>query len=531
MQLEPLFEALPTRCDEAGLPQLSVTGLTDDSRQVAPGTLFIDRPGPDGTSGLYLDDAVKRGASAILTQNPPSRDVGVPVIVTPRVDQALCGELAERFYGQPSRSLKCVGVTGTNGKTTTTFVVQHLLAAAGVKAGLIGTVLLDDGRSREQASLTTPGAIETSRLLASMVSHGCGAVAMELSSHGLHQGRTAALDIDVAVFTNLTGDHLDYHKTMDAYAAAKAILFEQLDPEAWAVVNIDDPYADRMLRDCKARVLRCTLNPEAGDCEGDPNTCRGTILSMKPTSTHARFAGPWGSVEVELPLVGRHNVMNVLQAIAAANCVSAMARHLRKALQTCPAPPGRLEPVRLPLSHESPVTSHQSPPPGVLLPGVLLPGVLVDYAHTSDALENVLLALRPLTRGRLITLFGCGGDRDKTKRPQMASIACRLSDHVVITSDNPRTEDPLSIIGDILKGVSEQAQATGRVTVEPDRRKAIHLAVGLAQSDDTVLLAGKGHEDYQIVGRVKHPFDDRVHAAEALMQWALHHKPVSGPSR
>lgn len=497
MKLAQLIDSLGLRLAR-GSDQVEITDLTDDSRGVRAGSLFIARSGAADDGRRYIDDAVARGAVAVIADQPVSDKHAVACVVGDRVDQALAGRLAERFFDHPSKKLKLIGITGTNGKTTTAFLVRHLLHAAGVKCGLIGTVVVDNGRQSRPASLTTPSAIDLSRWLAEMVDSGCAAAVMELSSHGLHQGRSAALDLAVAVFTNLTGDHLDYHQTMDQYAAAKAILFEQLGPEAWAIVNHDDPYADRMLRDCKARVVRCSLS----DAADDAINCRATVLDLRSDQSLARFEGPWGSVEVKLPLAGRHNVANALHAVAAANCVTAMARRLREALSTCPSPPGRLEPVRL---------KETSAPQ---------PTVLVDYAHTADALENVLLALRPVTKGRLIVVFGCGGDRDKTKRPKMAALACKLADRVVITSDNPRTEDPDAIIGDILAGVPDEKR--GEVTVEPDRAKAIRLAILSADAADTVLLAGKGHEDYQIIGKVKHPFDDRVHAAAALAARAGH---------
>lgn len=491
---------------------VEISHLTDDSRQVAPGSLFIARAGTGPTaadSRSFIDDAMARGAVAVLTE-PAAADRAVASsiawLTATKVDQPLCGQLAERFHDHPSRKLKVIGITGTNGKTTTAFLIQHLLAQAGRKCGLIGTVINDDGATRLPADLTTPGAIEFSRLLAAMVRNGCEAVVAEISSHALHQGRAAALKVDVAVFTNLTGDHLDYHKTMEEYAAAKSILFQSLSPQGFAVINADDAYGDRMLRGCQANVMRCSVKPDADE---EDVRCRAEILSLAADHSRVVFNGPWGSVDVRLPLVGKHNVYNALEALAAANCVTAMARVLRQALEKCPAPAGRLEPVLLPQS-EIPNPKSQ----------ISFPAVLVDYAHTHDALENVLSALRPLTTGKLVVLFGCGGDRDKTKRPKMAKVACEWADRIIITSDNPRTENPQQIIEDILQGVTrENKQRESQVIVEPDRAKAIALAIAQAEADDVVLLAGKGHEDYQIIGKTKHHFDDREHAAAALSQW------------
>jgi len=498
-----------------------VTNLTDDSRQVTPGCLFIVRsttatsgdanPASPASRRTFIEDAIARGAVAILAQRSLIEQTCAdrPATSSPltwiaadnvdQVDQALCGQLAERFYDHPSRQLKVIGITGTNGKTTTAFLIQHLLNQASCKCGLIGTVINDDGVTRHVAELTTPGAIEFSRLLATMVSNGCEAVAAEISSHALHQGRTAAMNVDVAVFTNLTGDHLDYHQTMDNYADAKAILFRSLSPQGFAVVNHDDPYADTMVEGCKASVLRCSVKENV---DAELVRCRAQIVALAADHSRVVLDGPWGSVDLRLSLVGKHNIYNALQAVAAANCVRAMARNLREAMANCPAPPGRLEPVRV----ES-VKGH--------------PAVLVDYAHTHDALENVLSTLKPLTRGKLIVIFGCGGDRDKTKRPKMAKVACACAHRVIITSDNPRTEDPQKIIDDIVSGSGSGSSSVGQaeVIVEIDRAKAIALTIAQAGADDVVLIAGKGHEDYQIIGKVKHHFDDREHAAAALLEW------------
>jgi UDP-N-acetylmuramoyl-L-alanyl-D-glutamate--2,6-diaminopimelate ligase len=450
-----------------------VRDVTDDSRTVGPGALFIAREGGD----KFIDQAVARGATAVVGGH---------------IDQATAGEIAERFFDRPSRKLRLVGITGTNGKTTIATIIQHLLRRAAMPCGLIGTIAVDDGRQRRPASLTTPGAVELSRLLAAMVTNGCRAAVMEVSSHALSQGRTAALDFDAAVFTNLTGDHLDYHQTMDAYLDAKAALFEGLCPGAWAIINRDDPYGKAIAERCAAHRMWCSLKDDEADC-------RATIVDLAADHSRARFAGPWGDLELSIPLIGAHNVANALQAMAAASAIAGIERIVDEAMEQCPAVPGRLEPV--------------CPPEGLVDPGDH-PAVLVDYAHTHDALENVLDALRPLTRGRLMVLFGCGGDRDRTKRPKMAVVACRLADVVCITSDNPRTENPQAIIDEILTGVPDAQRDI--VRVEPDRAKAIAQLIAVAGRDDVVLLAGKGHEDYQIIGKDKRHFDDREQAATAL---------------
>lgn len=540
-----------------GSADVDIAELTDDSRQVEHGMLFIARTGPTTDGQAFIADALKRGAVAIIAAGDPPADLPEHVawVRGSKVDQTLAGELAERFFGRPSSKLKLVGITGTNGKTTTAGIVQHLLTRAGVKCGQIGTVTIDDGSGNPKvASLTTPGSIEFSRILSHMVANGCKAAVAEVSSHALHQGRTAALQFAVGVFTNLTGDHLDYHGTMEAYAAAKGLLFKQLGENGYAVINADDRHAVAMVHQFagpQSHIFATSVSRQSPNGDkpqatrlrpgipsidtwkvGQPPTlCTATIAGLTAAGSEVRFDGPWGSVELMLPLAGRHNVSNALQAAAAAHAVADMTKTLSESLAACPAVPGRLE--RVTLSAEQMNGDADA-----------LPTVLVDYAHTHDALANVLTALRQVTQGRLRVLFGCGGDRDRTKRPRMAQVACRLADVVWITSDNPRTEDPQAIIDDVLAGVPDamrQAQAedhaggggncggysgsnSGGVRVQVDRAAAILGCIGEAQPGDTVLLAGKGHEDYQIVGKEKRHFDDREQAAAALTRWCEQRK-------
>lgn len=489
---------------EAGPTGVEVHDLTDDSRRVSPGSLFIAR----GRAGAgFIGAAVDAGAVAVLAEQGIDVPVGITAIRPASdqvvVNQALAGALAERFFDHPGRKLRLVGITGTNGKTTTAFMTQHLLRRAGVKCGLLGTVLVDDGASDgpQAAQLTTPGAIEFSRTLSRMVEHGCKAAVAEVSSHALEQRRTDAVRFEVAVFTNLSGDHLDYHQTMQNYAAAKARLFAQLPATSWAVVNHDDEWTDTVLDACAAKVMRTTF-AESADADR-PVNCRVAALQLTASASRARFDGPWGSFETTLPLIGRHNLANALQATAAAYAMTNLSgRELRSALETSPPVPGRLEPVRPNVSAKEPVS---------------YPNVLVDYAHTDAALDNVLASVRALVKGRLVVVFGCGGDRDRTKRPRMAEAACRYGDRVYLTSDNPRTEDPDAIITDAQAGVP--AAGRDKVEVEPDRAAAIRRAILAADDTDVVVIAGKGHEDYQIIGTQKRPFDDRTHAAAALDAW------------
>ncbi|MFW6060104.1 MAG: UDP-N-acetylmuramoyl-L-alanyl-D-glutamate--2,6-diaminopimelate ligase [Phycisphaeraceae bacterium] len=575
MRLDALIAGLDLRVEQ-GSAALELTDLVEDSRQVQPGCAFLARAGDAADGRAFIADAIQRGAAAIITDTEPPADVpeSVTWVRAVRADVRLAATLAERFFDHPSHALRLIGVTGTNGKTTTATLIHHLLNAAGVTCGLIGTLGVTVPSSRFQVSssddggdaadqletrnlkletgLTTPGPIDFSRILAVMRNRGCRAAVTEVSSHALEQGRVAALQFDVAVFTNLTGDHLDYHGTMDAYAAAKARLFAQLDQtpgKGWAVVNVDDPYAPRMLEAFPgpaAHVLRCSVRGDAGSSapnDAEAPECCASILKLAANASRARFDGPWGSVEAELPLVGRHNIANALQAAAAAHAIIDLTRTLRRALVQCPPVPGRLE--RVP---SSTFPLPDAPEEG----NAKLPAVLVDYAHTHDALENVLLALRPLTEGRLLVVFGCGGDRDREKRPKMAQVACRFGDAIWITSDNPRTEDPQRIIDDMLKGVSgsrfqvSSSDDGGEAAdpqletrnlkletlhVQPDRAKAIREAILAAGSDDTVLIAGKGHEDYQILADRTIHFDDREQAVAALRQWKEERSASCRPSR
>ncbi|MEM1446602.1 MAG: UDP-N-acetylmuramoyl-L-alanyl-D-glutamate--2,6-diaminopimelate ligase [Planctomycetota bacterium] len=508
--------------DESGEAQ-PCAGITDDSRAVVSGGLYAARgPWSERSTG-FLKDAIQNGAAAVVLprsawEHDPSLSglvTGCIVAVAEEVDQALAGRLADRYCGHPASRLRLVGITGTNGKTTVAMLTQYLLSASGLKPGLLGTVWTDvgDPAGPKAAALTTPGAIELRQHLAAMVENGCDSAVMEVSSHALDQGRVAGLEFDAAVFTNLTQDHLDYHGTMDAYAAAKAKLFTMLKPEGWAVVNGDDPYTDTMTTGVSSgRVLRTRVGSTHREADPSSQTQEATATpeSMEADRSSARFDGPWGSASATLPLVGEHNLSNALQAAAATHTLIRLtSRELRESLAVCPPVPGRLEPVRREDGNG--------------------PATLVDYAHTPDALERVASTLAPLTHergGRLIVVYGCGGDRDRTKRPKMTAAALRHGDQAVLTSDNPRSEDPQRILDDASAEVSDDQR--GRLIIEIDRAAAIRAAVLGASASDTVLIAGKGHEDYQVIadppgtfgqGTKTIHFDDREQAAVALDAW------------
>ncbi|CAG0970653.1 UDP-N-acetylmuramoyl-L-alanyl-D-glutamate--2, 6-diaminopimelate ligase [Phycisphaerales bacterium] len=517
MLLRDLIEGLAVRPPaESGWDAVRVCDLTEDSRTVVPGSLFIARAGLKADGKKFVGSALGAGAVAILTDDPNlalPAGPAVPVVYSGEVT-GCAAAMAERFYGCPSQRLGIVGVTGTNGKTTTTFLVWQLLNGAERRCGLIGTVLVDDGREVGPASMTTPPALELSQSLASMTEAGCECASMEISSHALDQKRADALRLRVGVFTNLTGDHLDYHKTMEAYGAAKARLFSQLPADGIAVVNADDPWAVRMAQGCPARVLRCTTAGLAGA------DCAVEILESSMAGMTLRLRGGWGELTARVGLIGRYNAMNVLQAACACSALGLGREELAEGLEKVTAPPGRLE--RVSEARDS-IT------------------VFVDYAHSDDSLRNVLatvgssmpgrrhaadcvsaVAGAPARRGkgeRLWAVFGCGGDRDRTKRPRMGKGAAELADVIVVTSDNPRTERPGEIIDEILGGVP--AGCRSRVTVQADREKAIWHAVENAEAGDVIVIAGKGHETEQILpdgkgGTVRTQFDDREVAREAL---------------
>ena len=454
------------------LPQ-TAQGITDDSRLVRPGTVFIAVRGTERDGHDYLDMAAAAGATAAIVESADRIPAGLPALVV-RDGRRAAPIAAAAAYGWPARFLQIVGVTGTNGKTTTVNMLRHVLDGREVRSASIGTlgVLVGSGGDPVEGGggLTTPGPVELQRLLRTLVDARIGKVAMEVSSHSLHQSRVEGVQFDVVVFTNLTRDHLDYHRTMEEYFRAKAKLLDYLKPHGTVVTNLDEK-AWSALRTERRRVAFSER-----------------VMSAEVHSEHVQF-GPQGSewtlslanerVPVRLPLIGDFNVVNALGAAAAAYALGISASQIGGRLSSLPQVPGRLE-----LINES-------------------PAVLRDYAHTPDALERALSAVRPFTQGRLIVVFGCGGDRDRGKRPVMGEIAERLADIAIVTSDNPRTEDPERILDDIEAGMHG---AHERIT---DRLEAIQRSVAIASSTDVVLLAGKGHETYQVRGTTKYPFDEK----------------------
>jgi len=456
-----------------GAGSTAITAVSCDSRTVESGTLFAALPGAKADGSAFVPDAVRRGAAALLLARPLP-EVALPQILVAEPHRAV-GEAAAALRGHPTRHLRLLGVTGTNGKTTVAYLLADLLRRAGGRVGLLGTIVYDTGGRSVPAPLTTPDAVTFTDCLAEMVAHGREWAVAEVSSHALAQDRVWPHRFACGIFTNLTRDHLDYHPDMEHYLQSKKRLFDRLAQDAWAVGNADDPACARLLQDTPAHT--CTYAVEAGA------DLRATVRenTLAGLSFDLAFRGTVRTVRTRL--VGRHNLQNCLAALAALHCLGQDLDAAAARLADFPGVPGRLERI--------------DSPDGVT--------AFVDYAHTDDALRSVLRVLRPLTPGRLVVVFGCGGDRDRGKRPLMARVSEELADRVVVTSDNPRTENPEAIIAEVCQGLSHPQAAL----VIPDRRAAVTTAIHEARRGDVVLVAGKGHEDYQIIGTERHHLDDR----------------------
>ena len=472
-----------------GDPEVEITGLAYDSRQAREGSLFFAYAGSTVDGHAYAAAAVQAGATAVVCE----RDLELPPFVVQarvRDARATMAHAAVRLYDDPTADVRVVGITGTNGKTTSAFLIRHILERSGVQCGLLGTVKRVVGGLEEEVERTTPEAIDLQRTFRQMADAGDRACAMEVSSHALTLNRVDGIRFAVGAFTNLTQDHLDFHADMDDYFFAKRRLFSGA-PER-AVVNIDDPYGERLAAEFEA-----TTFSAGGDERAD---LRAVDLTFDASGSRFRcVTGDGADVEVALPLPGRFNVENSLCAIASVMALGLGLEQAAGALADAERVPGRFEPV----DEGQPF------------------GVLVDYAHTPDSLENVLVSARQITGedGRLLCVFGCGGDRDRDKRPLMGEVVARLADVAIVTSDNPRSEEPGAIIAEILDGMDSATRAAGTVASEPDRRTAIALALDRASPGDTVVIAGKGHEQGQeFEGGRKMAFDDREVAREALLE-------------
>ncbi len=500
MKLGELIGTLKTQSilsAEAGGREVS--DITHDSRTVKPGALFVAVRGFHSDGHRFISQAVERGATAVVAESEDrtASAAGTPQILVEDSRRALA-QLAVFFFHRPSSRLSLIGITGTNGKTTTSYLVKAMIEAAGGMSGLIGTIDYRIGSRRYPAPNTTPESLDLQRLLAEMVSTGAGYCVMEVSSHALELGRTQGCVFAAAAFTNLTQDHLDFHGTMDAYLRSKLRLFTGLTGDQVAVVNIDDEHASDVIAATRASVITTGMSGSAAiRPAGDIRHGIDGLAFVAET--------PRGRVSVESPLVGRHNIQNLLTAIGVATALGFEAPAIEAGIRAMKAVPGRLEKVDA---------------------GQCF-GVFVDYAHTEDALARLLDAVGEIASNRVITVFGCGGDRDRTKRPKMGAAALGGSDIVIVTSDNPRTEDPAAILNEIDAGMQTGARFTRPEAMQsgagrtpycmiPDRREAIAAALRLARPGDIVVLAGKGHEDYQIIGDIKLRFDDRDVAREEI---------------
>jgi UDP-N-acetylmuramoyl-L-alanyl-D-glutamate--2,6-diaminopimelate ligase len=460
-----------------GAPEVEITGLAYSSRSVSPGALFFCVPGFKADGHDFAPDAVERGAAALVCERPLG--LGVPEVVVEDVRAAM-GPTAARFYGDPSAALRVVGITGTNGKTTTAFLVRDVLEAAGIQTGLLGTVKQVVGGVEEPVEHTTPEAIDLQATLRRMLDSGDAACVMEVSSHALELGRAGGIGFACRVFTNLTQDHLDFHSDMEAYYLAKRRLF---DGPGATVVNADDDYGRRLAGEVDGAT---TYGIDSDDAD-----FRAREIHFDVSGARFEADTPDGTISVETPLPGLFNVSNALAALAIGRVLGVSAETCRTALAEAGRVPGRMEPIE--------EGQHF--------------GVFVDFAHTPDSLDNVLRAARELTAGRLHVVFGAGGDRDRTKRPLMGEAAATRADRVIVTSDNPRSEQPEAIIAEVVEGTGPDVER------EPDRRKAIALAVETAAPGDVVVIAGKGHEQGQeFEGGRKEPFDDRDVARAALRE-------------
>jgi UDP-N-acetylmuramoyl-L-alanyl-D-glutamate--2,6-diaminopimelate ligase len=483
MKLQKLLKNLHLLVPFKG-EDLEITSIENDNRKVQKGSLFICIKGYTVDGHDFAESAVKNGAAAILAERPLSLDV--PVILVKDTTRAMA-VLADTLYGQPTKKLHLIGITGTNGKTTTSHLIEKIMVDAGQKTGLIGTMYTKIAEKTIETKNTTPESLTLQKNFQQMVEAGVNTAVMEVSSHALDLGRVHGCDYDVAVFTNLTQDHLDYHKTMDEYKRAKSLLFAQLGntfdhhKPKFAVLNADDPASDMYSRSTAAHVITYGIDNKAD--------IQAKNIQMTSSGTHFNLFVETEKFPIQMQLIGRFSVYNVLASIAASLVSGVEINEIIKSIESVEGVSGRFELVNAGQDFT----------------------VIVDYAHTPDSLENVLKTVQHFAKKRIFVIVGCGGDRDRTKRPLMAQIACQLATDPILTSDNPRSEDPLAILKEMEVGVAGE-----KYKIIPDRKEAIHTAIQQATTGDVILIAGKGHETYQIIGNVVHDFDDRLVAREAI---------------
>lgn len=472
-----------------GLRDVQVTGIHNDSRMIKEGYMFVCTKGAKEDGHAYIPQAIAGGAKVILIQDEqPQYEEGITYVIVPDTNKA-ASIMVDAFYGSPTQGMKLIGVTGTNGKTTTTNLIEHILTYHQHKTGVIGTIEIRYPSYREEAKLTTPLCYDLQHYFYDMKQADVEYTVMEVSSHSLDLGRVQGCRFKTAVFTNLTQDHLDYHLTMEAYGEAKGLLFAQLgndyEQASYAVLNCDDPWSERYARKTSAEIITYGLGEEA--------LVRATNINITATGTSFTLMTPLGQIELSTKLIGKFNVYNMLAAISSVIPEGLSLDQIKEAIECVEGVPGRFEAVQ------------QGQPFAVV----------VDYAHTPDSLENVLRTAQQLEPKRLICIVGCGGDRDRSKRPLMANIAIDMADHVFFTSDNPRTEDPVAILADMTDHLQPEQ---GHYTTIIDRKQAINEAIAEAKAGDIVVIAGKGHENYQIIGTEKSHFDDKEVSRDKLAE-------------
>ncbi|VGO19680.1 UDP-N-acetylmuramoyl-L-alanyl-D-glutamate--2,6-diaminopimelate ligase [Pontiella sulfatireligans] len=484
MKLTQLLENVTT-LDVKGSTEVEVGGLAYDSREVKLGWLFVAVAGHQVDGTEFITQALSNGAAVVVSENDLDLGAGAVHVQVPRARRALA-EIANAYYGDLSRRMTVVGVTGTNGKTTTTYMIRDLLRDGGFLPGLIGTVAYEIGERSIPASRTTPEAPDLHAMFRQMKEAGCDAAVMEVSSHAIAQQRVHGIDFNISVFTNLTHDHLDYHKDMDSYFNVKAELFQMMERrhDRSAVINIDDPWGRKMLEDRKfdAEVVTYGFSQEA--------MVSASNAKVNVKGTNFNVSTPWGKARIHMQLLGRFNIHNTLAALAVGGLCGIDLQRMIRTLEAVASIPGRLELVAN--------RKHKR--------------VFVDYAHTDDALKNVLSTLREICKGKLYVVFGCGGNRDRGKRSKMGRMASELADYSIITSDNPRNEEPGAIVSEIIEGFAGQ----DRFEVVLDRREAIEKGLQKTGRKDILLIAGKGHETYQEANGTIVPFDDRETVREII---------------
>ena len=489
MRLEQLIEGINIKCLE-GKSDVEISHLNYHSRKIGPGDLFVAMKGYAQDGHDFIGDAVSRGATAVLSELAPDMVIQklsrkpnqMPVVLQVSDSRKALSRLAVAFYHTPFHNMNLIGITGTNGKTTTSYLLESILLAAGRKPGVIGTVNHRISSSVLKSSITTPESLDLMKILREMADYSATDVVMEVSSHALDQGRVADCPFRTVLFTNITRDHLDYHHSMDAYFKAKSLLFTGLSDKVSAIINIDDPRGADLMALTSAEVITYGINNSCDVTAKDVNVSR-TGISARLISKKM------GECDIRSSLIGNFDIYNIMAAASAAITLGVDLKTIASGIESMKGVPGRME----------------------LVPNTRSLTIVVDYAHTPDALEKALEAANQITEGRILTVFGCGGDRDRGKRNEMGRVAGKHSHKVFITSDNPRSEDPIAIAEEIEKGVIASGQKN--YVVELEREMAIRMAVESALKNDLVLIAGKGHEDYQIIGNTRRDFDDRLVAA------------------